>query len=85
MVQGFAATLEPKHSWLVHISGHEDIGPGFGWDNVTWQREAQDVWRERGLPGQVRMPLIGEVIRLEASQSITMNTDRFDETLTRSG
>jgi ribonuclease BN (tRNA processing enzyme) len=64
MVQRFAAALEPKHSWLIHISGHEDIGDGFGWDDATWQHEAQHIWREHGLPGQVRVPLIGEVIRL---------------------
>lgn len=65
MVQRFAAALEPKHSWLVHVSGHEDIGDGFGWDDATWQREAQHIWHERGLPGDVRVPLIGETIRLE--------------------
>jgi ribonuclease BN (tRNA processing enzyme) len=64
MVQRFAAALEPKNSWLVHISGHEDVGDGFGWDDTTWQRKAQRIWREQSLPGDVRVPLIGEVIRL---------------------
>jgi ribonuclease BN (tRNA processing enzyme) len=80
MVQRFAAALEPKHSWLVHISGHEDIGDGFGWDDATWQREAQRIWRERKLPGQVRVPLIGEVIRLK-TQSISSTSELVsDET-----
>jgi ribonuclease BN (tRNA processing enzyme) len=64
MVQRFVMALEPKNSWLVHLSGHEDLGDGFGWDDATWQREAQRTWRDQTLPGQVRVPLIGEVIRL---------------------
>ena len=69
MVQRFAAALEPKHSWLMHISGHEDIGDGFGWEDASWQREAQRTWRELVLPGDVRVPLIGEVIRLETQSN----------------
>ena len=76
MVQRFAAALEPKRSWLMHISGHEDLGDGFGWDDATWQREAQRAWREHALPGDVRVPSIGEVIRLDTrSNSSTSELD----------
>lgn len=70
LIQRFARVLEPKQSWLVHLSGHEDApGEGFGWQDGDWQREAQRVWRERGLPGDVRVPIIGETIPLEVGRT----------------
>ena len=66
LVQGFARALNPKHTWLVHLSGHEDEqGAGFGWEDAQWQHEARRVWREQHLPGDVRVPGIGETIELE--------------------
>lgn len=66
LVQRFARVLEPKHTWLVHLSGHEDRpNQGFGWLDAQWQREAQRVWHDQHLPGDVRVPTIGETIELE--------------------
>ncbi len=65
LIQRFARVLEPKQSWLVHLSGHEDApGDGFGWEDSRWQLEAERVWAERGLPGNVRVPALGETISL---------------------
>ena len=63
LIQRFARTLEPRCTWLVHLSGHEDApDDGFGWDNARWQSEARRVWAEESLPGEVRVPEIGERI-----------------------
>jgi|GEM_PF-486041 len=66
LVQRFARALEPKITYLTHLSGHEDAeGEGFGWTNETWQLEATQAWRAAGLTGEVRVPHIGERIALE--------------------
>ena len=65
LIQRLVRVLKPRNTWLVHISGHGDFpGPGFGWDDQRWQEEAQKVWQEERLPGQVRVPQIGEIIKL---------------------
>jgi ribonuclease BN (tRNA processing enzyme) len=66
MVERFAKALEPKTTYLMHLSGHEDpLGEGFGWTNERWQLEATQAWQEAGLAGEVRVPRIGERIALE--------------------
>lgn len=61
-VQRYAKVLSPKVTFLVHLSGHEDRegNLGWGWDDQTWEKNAQRVWQARGLPGEVRVPQIGE-------------------------
>ncbi len=67
LVQRFARALEPKITYLMHLSGHEDaVGDGFGWTNETWQLEATQAWRAAGLGGEVRVPRIGERIVLHS-------------------
>jgi phosphoribosyl 1,2-cyclic phosphodiesterase len=74
MVKAFARSLKPKNTWLVHISGHEDrIGSGFGWDDTRWELEAQKAWKLDKLPGDVRVPHLGEVISLEAFNEALMS------------
>ena len=77
MVKEFARSLEPKNTWLVHLSGHEDqVGSGFGWDDTRWELEAQKAWRLEQLPGVVRVPRIGEVIQFrEMELSLDMSFD----------
>lgn len=65
LVQRFARSLEPKHTWLTHLSGHEDErGAGFGWTDDQWRDHALHVWQSEGLPGQVSVPSIGQRIEL---------------------
>ena len=67
-VQRIARILKPKHTWLMHLSGHEDaVSQGFGWDDARWRNEAEAVWRTVGLPGSVHVPIIGQSIGLEPS------------------
>ncbi len=66
MIKRLVRVLEPKQTFLMHISGHEDaIGDGFGWTNQTWQLEATKAWELEGLPGVVKVPCIGTRIALE--------------------
>ena len=68
LLKNFARKLEPRCTWLVHLSGHEDApGNGFGWLNKDWQANTQRVWAAENLPGMVRVPQIGECIILERS------------------
>lgn len=62
-VQRYAASLQPRHTFLVHLSGHPDGrgNPGWGWENGRWQTEAQQVWQTKNLPGQVHVPTIGDI------------------------
>ncbi|HIP71560.1 MAG TPA: MBL fold metallo-hydrolase [Anaerolineae bacterium] len=65
-VQRYAASLRPRQTFLIHLSGHPD-GPGngaWGWTNGRWQTEAQTVWREKNLPGSVHVPAIGDCFEL---------------------
>ena len=65
LLKNFARHLEPRCTWLVHLSGHEDdVGSGFGWLNSQWQAAAQRAWTLEHLPGTVRVPQIGERIAL---------------------
>ncbi|MCA9958120.1 MAG: hypothetical protein KC443_03745 [Anaerolineales bacterium] len=61
-VQRIAANLRPRHTLLMHLSGHPDGegNPGYGWTNEQWTAAAQHVWTAKGLPGTVRVPTIGE-------------------------
>jgi ribonuclease BN (tRNA processing enzyme) len=56
-----AASLQPKQTVLVHLSGHPDQpgNPGWGWTNERWREEAAKVWTEQNLPGCVTVPEIG--------------------------
>lgn len=57
--------LAPRETLLMHLSGHEDDrGDGFGWLDAEWQANARAEWTRRGMPGQVRVPTIGERIAL---------------------
>lgn len=57
--------LAPRQTLLMHLSGHEDDrGDGFGWLDAEWQAHAQAEWQVQGLPGNVRVPCIGERIAL---------------------
>jgi ribonuclease BN (tRNA processing enzyme) len=61
----WASVLQPEHTWLVHLSGHEDArGDGFGWTDDEWRTRAQVVWQERGMPGTVDVPHIGRVFEI---------------------
>ena len=65
LLKNFARQLEPRCTWLVHLSGHEDdVGSGFGWLNHQWQDHAQRAWLQEQLPGTVRVPQIGELVPL---------------------
>lgn len=61
-VQRYAASLQPRQTFLVHLSGHPDGrgNPGWGWGNGRWQAEARRVWQAKQLPGQVHVPAIGD-------------------------
>ena len=65
-VQRIVATLQPRQTLLMHLSGHPDGegNPGFGWDNAQWTAAAQSVWQQQQLPGTVRVPVIGEIFQL---------------------
>lgn len=65
-IKRYAKILAPKHSWLVHVTGHvEGIGnPGFGWTNDEWTENAQRVWQAENLPGTVAVPPMGLEIEL---------------------
>ena len=65
-VQRYAASLQPRQTFLVHLSGHPDGrgNPGWGWENGRWQAEAQHVWQTKNLPGQVHVPAIGDTFCL---------------------
>jgi len=59
----YARALRPKgETLLVHLSGHEDGkgNPGWGFSDNRWQQEARKVWQEKRIPGDVRVPFIGE-------------------------
>jgi len=62
----FAKVLQPKETLLVHMGGHEEGegNPGWGWTDEMWGREAQRLWAEDGLPGTVRVPVMGEEIAI---------------------
>ncbi|MBE2198131.1 MAG: hypothetical protein IAE79_05935 [Anaerolinea sp.] len=68
-VQRIAARLRPRHTLLMHLSGHPDGygNPGFGWTNEQWTAAAQTVWTAQALPGTVRVPAIGEEFLLGES------------------
>lgn len=74
IVRRFAAILEPKQTWLMHLSGHEDQpGSGFGWDDATWRHNAKNAWIEAGLNGGVDVPTIGQIIALKPELELTAN------------
>ena len=65
MVSRIARALEPRQTFLMHLSGHEDaLGNGFGWSDARWQLEANSVWQREGLRGSVHVPWIGQRISL---------------------
>jgi hypothetical protein len=50
----------------MHISGHEE-GKGYngwGWSDERWEREAQNIWKSKSLPGTVRVPSVGDTFLL---------------------
>ena len=61
-VQRYARTLTPRHTLLMHLSGHPDGrgNAGWGWTNGRWQTEARKVWVAENLPGTVSVPAIGD-------------------------
>lgn len=63
---GYAQALEPRVTYLVHLSGHEDGpgNPGWGWDDGTWARMSQAAWKEASAPGIVLVPHIGLTVEL---------------------
>ena len=67
-VQRYAANLQPRQTYLVHLSGHPDGrgNMGWGWDNGRWQSEARRVWQNNNLPGQVHVPAIGDALCLSS-------------------
>jgi ribonuclease BN (tRNA processing enzyme) len=75
IVRRFARILEPKQTWLMHLSGHEDQPEtGFGWDDSTWRHEAKRAWSDSGLNGNVDVPIIGQTISLEPQLESAMLT-----------
>ncbi|MCB9430841.1 MAG: hypothetical protein H6668_02560 [Ardenticatenaceae bacterium] len=65
-VRRIARRLQPRHTLLMHLSGHPDgMGNGaWGWTNGSWQCEAQAAWRTDQLPGTVTVPNIGDEFAL---------------------
>lgn len=65
-VRRYAHALNPSHTLLVHLSGHEDGrgNPGWGWDDGTWGENARIAWCRDGLPGSVQVPDIGRECEL---------------------
>ena len=65
-VQRYAANLQPRHTYLTHMSGHPDGrgNAGWGWTNGRWQAEAQQEWQAKKLPGLVHVPAIGDCFQL---------------------
>ncbi|MBN2255683.1 MAG: MBL fold metallo-hydrolase [Deltaproteobacteria bacterium] len=65
-VQRYAKALSPRETMLMHISGHEEGegNDGWGWSDEQWEREAQNIWKSKSLPGTVRVPSIGETLQL---------------------
>jgi ribonuclease BN (tRNA processing enzyme) len=65
-VRRIARNLQPRHTLLMHLSGHPDgVGKGaWGWTNGRWQHEAQAVWQAEQLPGTVAVPNIGDEFNL---------------------
>jgi ribonuclease BN (tRNA processing enzyme) len=61
-VRRYAATLRPHETLLMHLSGHPDgpNNPGWGWTDAQWTAAARAQWAADGLPGDVRVPAIGE-------------------------
>lgn len=67
-VQRIAASLRPRQTLLMHLSGHPDPRgeAAWGWGNGRWSAEASRAWATAGLPGGVRVPGIGETFVLAA-------------------
>ncbi|GJM41506.1 MAG: hypothetical protein DHS20C20_17880 [Ardenticatenaceae bacterium] len=65
-VQRYAKNLQPRQTFLVHLSGHPDGrgNAGWGWENGRWQAEAHKIWQDKQLPGQVHVPAIGDCFTL---------------------
>ncbi len=62
----FAKVLQPRETLLVHMGGHEEGegNPGWGWTDERWTQEARKLWTAEGLPGTVRVPVMGEEITI---------------------
>ena len=62
----YAATLRPRRTLLMHLSGHPDgIGnPGYGWTNDEWTAAATAAWAAAGLSGSVMAPPVGMVLEM---------------------
>lgn len=57
----YIKALRPKQTFLVHLSGHEDrSGPGYGWDDKTWEEEAKKVLKAEKTNIAIQVPKIGE-------------------------
>ena len=64
-VVDYAECLKPTQTLLVHLSGHEDKpDDGYGWSDQRWEKEAGQAWERRGLEGSVRVPCVGDRLRL---------------------
>lgn len=65
-VRRYAARLQPHETLLMHLSGHPDGEgyPGWGWTDAEWTAAAREKWAVDGLPGDVRVPAIGETFVL---------------------
>jgi ribonuclease BN (tRNA processing enzyme) len=61
-VRRYARRLHPRETLLMHLSGHSDGEghPGYGWTDAQWTAAARAQWAADGLPGDVRVPAIGE-------------------------
>ena len=65
-VKRYAQALNPRETLLMHISGHEEKqgDKGWGWLDKTWEEEVKNVWQWESLPGNVRVPALGETLNL---------------------
>jgi ribonuclease BN (tRNA processing enzyme) len=61
-VRNYARILNPRKTFLVHISGHEagKDADGWGWSNDIWEEESRKVWKTEAMPGSVHIPSIGD-------------------------
>jgi hypothetical protein len=60
-VRRYVKALNPRETFLVHMSGHEEGegNPGFGWTDSRWEEEARKTWKAEGLPGNVSVARAG--------------------------
>lgn len=67
-VVGYVASLRPRLTLLMHMSGHPDGrgNLGWGWTNAEWTANAAERWAQEQLPGEVMTPFTGQIFDLSS-------------------